>query len=238
MVRHAVGLLNFRKKKAAKTAEDRPIGEVSYVVIDTELTGLDEKRDSIVSMAAIRMVGGRIDFDDVFYRLVNPEAALTAESVIIHGITPSDVHEKPDIKTVLEEFLRFCGDDVIVGHCVPIDLAFINKEMKRVFGSPLRNPVVDTSALYEWIRKRDSSARHWPYAFSDSGLFEIAAYFGIPVNGAHNAAMDAFITAQIFQRFLPTLVSGGVTGIGELLSIGNPSKGGERSGVSMGMFNL
>lgn len=233
-----VGLLNLRKKKAPKTDEHRPIADARFVVIDTELTGLDERKDSIVSMAAIRMVGGRIDFEDVFYRLVSPEAALTAESVIIHGITPSDVHEKPDINTVLREFLEFCGDDIIVGHCVGIDLAFINREMKRVFGAPLGNPVVDTSALYEWIRKRDLSERPLPYAFSDSGLFEIAAYFDIPVNGAHNAAMDAFITAQIFQRFIPRLVSGGVADTGELLSLGNPSKGGERSGVSIGMFNL
>lgn len=233
-----MSLLNIRKRRALRVDDERSIKEVRYVVIDTELTGLDEKRDSIVSMAAIRMVGGRIDFEDVFYRLVNPDAKLTAESVIIHGITPSDVHEKPDIETVLREFLRFCGGDVIVGHCVSIDLAFINKEMKRIFGSQLNNPVLDTSAVYEWIRKRDSSQRALPHAFSDSGLFDIATHFGIPVSGAHNAAMDAFITAQIFQRFISMLISGGITSIGDLLSIGNPSKGGDRSGFSMEACNF
>ena len=34
------------------------------------------------------MNGGRIDLGDTFYRLVNPETSLTAESVIIHEITP------------------------------------------------------------------------------------------------------------------------------------------------------
>ena len=42
------------------------------VVVDTELTGLDEKKDSIVSIGAVRMTGGRIELGDMFYRLVSP----------------------------------------------------------------------------------------------------------------------------------------------------------------------
>ncbi len=215
-----------------------PVGETRYVVIDTELTGLDERKDSIVSIAAVRMAGGRIDLEDTFYRLVNPETELTAESVIIHGITPSEVVRKPGIEKSLSEFLRFCGNDVVVGHCVSIDLSFINREMKRIFGYSMKNHAVDTSALYEWIRKNLSSRRAFPYAFTDSGLYDIAQFFGIPVNGAHNAAMDAFITAQVFQRFIPMLIDRGIKSIGELLSVGNPSKGGERSGASRETYSL
>jgi DNA polymerase-3 subunit epsilon len=218
--------------------ETLPIGEMRYVVIDTELTGLDAKRDSIVSIAAVRMVGGRIDLEDTFYRLVHPETELTAESVIIHGITPSEVVKKPGIEKALSEFLQFCGNDVVVGHCVSIDLSFINREMKRILGYSMKNPAVDTSAMYEWIRKKFSSRRTFPYAFTDSGLYDIAQFFGIPVNGAHNAVMDAFITAQVFQRFIPMLIDGGIRSIGELLSVGNPSKGGDRSGASREMFSL
>ncbi len=238
MVRCFLGLLNFRRTKRIKMDETLPIKEVRYVVIDTELTGLDERKDSIVSIAAVRMAGGRIDLEDTFYRLVNPEAELTAESVIIHGITPSEVARKPGIGKALSEFLHFCGNDVIVGHCVSIDLSFINREMKRIFGYAMKNHAVDTSALYEWVRMKFSSRRALPYAFTDSGLYDIAQFFGIPVNGAHNAIMDAFITAQVFQRFIPMLTDGGVKSIGELLSIGNPSKGGERSGASREMYSL
>ncbi len=233
-----VGLLNLGRKKNIAIDENASIRDVRYVVIDTELTGLDEKKDSIVSMAAIRMTGGRIDIEDTFYRLVNPETELTAESVIIHEITPSEVTKKPGIGKVLSEFAQFCGNDVIVGHCVSIDLRFINREMKKAFGSVLRNPALDTSAIYEWIRKRFPSRKAFPYCFSDSGLYDIAKYFGIPVNGAHNAVMDAFITAQVFQRFIPMLNEGGVRSIGDLLSLGNPSKGGDRSGISREMYSF
>jgi hypothetical protein len=55
----------------------------------------------------------------------------------------------------------------------------------------------------------------------------MAASFDISSNGAHNAVMDAFITAQIFQRFIPWLERSGVMTLGDLLRIGNPEKGGE-----------
>jgi DNA polymerase-3 subunit epsilon len=238
MVRHMAGLFNLKRKKRIEIDESISLRDVRYVVIDTELTGLDEKKDSIVSIAAIRMVGGRIDLEDTFYRLVNPETELTAESVIIHEITPSEVTKKPGIGKVLSEFAEFCGNDVIVGHCVSIDLSFINREMKRISGSSMKNHALDTSVVYEWIRKRFPSRKPFPYSFTDSGLYDIAKYFGIPVNGAHNAAMDAFITAQVFQRFIPMLIEGGVRSIGDLLSLGNPSKGGDRSGISREMYSF
>ncbi len=237
-MRYMAGLLNLIRKKRIEIDESISIRDVGYTVIDTELTGLDERRDSIVSIAAIKMVGGRIELEDTFYRLVNPETELTAESVIIHEITPSEVTKKPGIANVLSEFVRFCGDDVIVGHCVSIDLSFINREMKRLFGAPMKNQALDTSVVFEWMRKRFPSRKAFPYCFTDSGLYDIAKFFGIPVNGAHNASMDAFITAQVFQRFIPMLVEGGVRSIGDLLSIGNPSKGGDRSGISREMYSF
>lgn len=230
-------MLNFRKRKESPAEEDLPLNRARYVVIDTELTGLDEKKDSIVSMAAIRMTGGAIDLENIFTRVVNPASSLSAESVVIHGITPSETAGKPSIEDALSEFARFCRDDLLVGHCVSIDLTFINKEMKRAFGSGLGNPALDTSAIYAWIVKR-SPEKAFPRSFSGSGLYEIASYFGIPVSGAHDAVMDAFITAQVFQRFIPILIERGVEDVGDLLRIGHPSRGGENGRLSGEMYGL
>lgn len=221
-----------------KDGSELPMEEARYVVLDTELTGLDEKKDSIISMGAVKMVGGKIQVADSFYRLVNPGTKFSAKSVVIHEITPSDVSEKPDIKAGIKEFLDFCGDDILVGHCVSIDLSFINKEAKRFFGKPLHNPALDTSAIYERLRRRFSAGETFTFSFRDSGLYEIAKHFGIDVTGAHNALKDAFITAQVFQRFLPMLAGGGVVSIGDLLRIGNPLKGGGGIGTSGEVCNL
>ena len=228
----------MERKKKFSIDEHTPITEVRYVVVDTELTGLDENRDSIVSIGAVRMTGGKIDIGDTFYRLVSPRTELTAASVVIHEITPSDVVLSPVIGPVLEEFLEFCGTDVLVGHFISIDLAFLNREMKRLRKAAIRNRVVDTFSVYEWLRKRGKSRDCFATPLTGYRLYDIARCFGVPVNGAHNAIMDAYATAQLFQRFLPLLAEAGAGNIGDLLKIGVPFEGGDRFGLTGEITNF
>ncbi len=221
-----------RKEKTLRIDEKKPIMEASYVVVDTELTGLDEKRDCIVSIGAVRMTGNRIELGDAFYRLVSPRTELSAASVVIHEITPSEVAAKPDIDTVLAEFLDFCGDAVLVGHFISIDLHFLSREMKRIRGAGIRNPVLDTFSIYEWLRKRNKARDCSATALGGFRLYDIVKCFEIPVNGAHNAIKDAFTTAQLLQRFFPMLLETGTRHIGDLLKIGTPFEGGDRFGLT------
>jgi DNA polymerase-3 subunit epsilon len=232
-----VDLLGLKKKKKMSLDETMPISDAHYAVIDTELTGLDEKRDSIVSLGGIKMVGGRINLGDTFYQLVNPETKLTAESVCIHEITPSDVTEKPDIETVLTEFLTFCSTDILVGHYLSIDLSFINREMKRLFGAALKNAVLDTLVLYDFVRKQVPSHGSFvspPREYTQ--LYDIAKTLDVPVSGAHNAIMDAFITAQVFQRLIPMLMTAGIRSIGNLMKLS--ARGGDTFRTSWQIVNL
>jgi DNA polymerase-3 subunit epsilon len=204
-----------------------PIKQVRYVAIDTELTGLDEKKDGIVSLGAVRMTGGTIHPGENFYRLVNPSHELRAESVVIHQITPSEVREQPDIRTALLEFFAFCGQDVLVGHFVNIDLCFFDRESKCISGKTVTNPVIDTISVYTWLRRRLPMAECFSLPETGTSLYDIARTFNIPLEGAHNALQDAFTTAQLLQRFLPMLEQAGATEIGDLLKIGIPFEGGD-----------
>ena len=204
-----------------------PIKQVRYVAIDTELTGLDEKKDGIVSLGAVRMTGGTIHAGETFYRLVNPSHELRAESVVIHEITPSEVREQPDIGIALLEFFAFCGQDVLVGHFVNIDLCFFDRESKCISGKTVANPVIDTISVYTWLRRRLPMAECFSLPETGTSLYDIARTFNIPLEGAHNALQDAFTTAQLLQRFLPMLEQAGATEIGDLLKIGIPFEGGD-----------
>lgn len=231
------GQFNGVRPGSAAIETSTPIRQVRYVVIDTELTGLDEKSDGIVSLGAVRMTGGTIHPGKTFYRLVNPSHELRAESVVIHQITPSEVKGKPDIRTALQDFFAFCGQDVIVGHFVNIDLCFLERESKRLSGVMMTNPVIDTVSLYTWLRKRPPMADCFSPPESGISLYDIARTFGIPLEGAHNALKDAFTTAQLLQRFLPLLGTAGVVDIGDLLTIGAPFEGGGHQYWPTGEFS-
>lgn len=195
-----------------------PLDRGEYVVCDTELTGLHTKKDSIVSLGALKMVGKRIFFGDFFYRVVKPRTKLTGKSVVIHEITPSEATECPSIEALLPEFLDFCGSNILVGHFVDIDINFINVEMKRLYGFGLHNPSVDTSKLFTWMRQKDEEVCAYHGGLSeDTNLFSIAKKYDIPISKAHNALNDAFITAQLFQRFMSVLPRYGLKTVKDLL---------------------
>lgn len=199
-----------------------PLDEACYVVIDTELTGLDSRKDSIVSLGAIKMTGGRIDVGNTFYKMVKPGTDFTSESVVVHGITPSDVAELPSIDGVMDEFLAFCTGCVVIGHFLSLDLMFLNKELKRLSHGAFNDPIVDTCSIHDWITHQGGDfSRHFGEN-SDKDLFSLAKKYGIQVTGAHNALMDAFVTAQLFQRFLSVLPKLGVKTIKDLVKIGRP----------------
>ncbi|MDA8078364.1 MAG: 3'-5' exonuclease [Nitrospiraceae bacterium] len=220
------------------TDGNRKISATRFAVIDTELTGLDGKRDAIISVGAVRMTGGRIEISESFYRLVNPEKELKAPGVVIHEITSEDLLQKPGIDEVMAEFQGFFGADVIVGYCVEIDMEFLNREMKRIFGASIQNPVIDIYPLYEWARSRSFYEERTTSMPGRAKLYDIARYYDIAVNGAHNSLVDAFITAQIFQRLIPGLTAAGITDVGELIRLSNRLKGGDRQGISSGISNF
>lgn len=233
-------MLAFFKKRNALSqngasqgdrAACRPDRDVVYVILDTELTGLDRRKDAILSIGAVKMSGARIEMGHTFYQLVNPPRAIAKKSIVIHEITPSDVEEKPPIEPVLADFLDFCGDAVLVGHFLNIDLGFLNREVKRLYGGALTNPCLDTLSLVDWLRW--NSADQGPDAFTPKNfeLTEIARGLGIQVQGAHNALMDAFMTAQVFQRLLPRLDRLGVNTLGDLLRVGSPNRKIHRPGT-------
>ncbi len=197
--------------------------DARFVVFDTELTGLKLRKDSIVSIGAVRMAGSRIYLGDYFYRLIRPECDLTAKSVLIHEITPEEVSACPDIDTLLPEFIEFCRDSVLVGHFVSVDVGFVNKELKRMYGRTLQCPAVDTQRIYRWLLQcRENVCAQHEEKIVDLDLKSLSARYRIPVSKAHNALDDAYVTAQLFQRFLAELPEAGIRTVGDLIRIGKP----------------
>lgn len=200
-----------------------PIEEVDYVAFDTELTGLDPKRDTIISIGAVKLRGGRIFPGKVFYRLVQPESELRPEGVVVHELMHSDLEEADRASDVLVDFVEFVGDSVLLGHFVHIDVGFVSRAMKRIFGVGLKRSAVDTATLHDWLIENDSRfAAHHGGISVKKNLFSTATRYGIDVNRAHDALFDAFVTAQLFQRFLGFLPANGVRTVKELLEVAKP----------------
>ena len=156
-----------------------------------------------------------------FYQLIKPKGNLTKKNVEIHGITPNELKDQREMDEVLDNCLDFIKNSVIVGHFINIDLRFINKEVKRKYNTKLANPAVDTHTLHEWLYENNAGfIKHYSGGSVKTDLFSLAHRYGITIDSAHNALNDAYITAQLFQKFLHFIHTDGVFTVEELLDIG------------------
>lgn len=178
--------------------DDTPIEQVRFVVLDTETTGLDPRRDKIITIGALAVCGGEILLDDSFEQML--KVAYNNSSVTVHGVTRDEASEGMDEPQALELFLDYLRDGVIVGHHIGHDIQALNCACERHFDLTLRNRSLDTMDLT--LHLDDAGAfgkRTMAQGFSLDGLCDM---FGIVPHDRHTAGGDAFLTAQIFLRLL------------------------------------
>lgn len=176
-----------------------PMENLEYVIVDTETTGLNVKRDEIVQIGAVRIVDGKLLEGDSFERLVNPGRPIPKDSIRFHGITDDMVAHAPGIEEMLAEFLDYAGDAVLVGHNIAFDLSFMNR------AGAVPNPSLDTMLL---------SIAAFP-SRRDHTLDSLSEHFDEIVEDRHTALGDADLTARIFLRLLPDIRGAGATTFGD-----------------------
>ncbi len=187
---------------------DRTLDSLSYVVFDTETTGLLPHKDEIVQIGALRVVRGRIIPGETFETLVDPAVKIPASATRVHGITDTMVEGAPGIAEAARAFHRFASDAVIVAHNAPFDMAFLHRHAKRS-GVTWDQPVLDTVLLSAVLF--GASQSHTLDAICDR--LEIS----IPAKLRHTAMGDARATAEAFCKMLPMLQARGLTTFEALL---------------------
>jgi len=202
-------LLDEVERHIGPAGRERRLDELSFVVLDTETTGLRPGAgDRVVSLAGVRVIGMEVKRQQAFDALVHPGRSVPPESVRFHGISDADLAGAPSLDVVLPAFLAFAGDAVLVGHEVAFDLDFLAPEVVRLGLPPLTaRPVLDTRLL--------SRSLHGPGA--DHSLEGAARRLGVTVVGRHSALGDALTAAEILVRLLALLKGRGVETLGDLL---------------------
>lgn len=200
--------LHDRPPEVARPDEGTLLAELPAISLDTETTGLNVRRDRLISVAGVLLHGDRMFPAATFDRLVNPGQRIPPVSTSIHGITDAMVIDATGYPAIAGDLAGFCGARVWIGHNIGFDIAILRREA-RLAGLPWSEPTyLDTLRLYAALRPRAP----------DVELDAIAGDLGVDMSGRHTALGDALMTAEVYRRLLPLLAEEGVRTLGEALA--------------------
>lgn len=166
------------------------VGDVEWVALDTETTGL-WWGDRVVELGAVRFRGARVI--DRWRTLVDPGVPIPARVSALHGITDDAVRGAPTAPEVLPLLARFCEGARVIAHHAPYDRDILATEFARAALSP-PDGALDCSLVLSRVLAPDAPGH---------GLARLARHLGVADTQAHRALADAELTRDVFRAMVP-----------------------------------
>jgi len=174
------------------------------VSLDIETTGLDEGRDSIIEIAAVKFNDRRVENE--FSTLVNPGKHIPDFITGLTGIDDAMVRQAPRLRDVEHELTAFVGDAPILGHNVKFDIGFLRKA-----GLFQYQQTLDTYELASVLIP----------AASRYNLGSLGQQLNIPLPATHRALDDARVTHACYIRLLDLARELPMETLQEIVDLGN-----------------
>src|SRR5690554_1348447 len=188
--------------EAGIASAETPISDVPMLSLDFETTGLDQARHGIVSVGCMPMTLARINNNQAKFWVAKPRRPLTDTSVVIHGITHSQIEKAPDFIDIVDELLEEMAGRVMVVHYRGIKHPFFHKTLKNRIGEGIEFPVIDTMELEARLH-RFQSRSIWrrvrgvkPVSIR---LADSRKRYNLPWYRPHDAVIDALSAAELLQ---------------------------------------
>ena len=189
---------NWNKKRLKNKKYDFLFDEPlpnEFISLDCETTGLNPKKDEILSIGAVLIRDNKILMRKTFNVFLKPSKNINAESIKIHHIRKVDLENALNPEDAIYQLLDFIGSRPIVGYYIKFDVTIISKYTKKFIGIKLPNETIEVSSMYYKTRKRSSD-----YEFIDLKFDTILKTLDIPALGKHDALNDAIMTAMMFLK--------------------------------------
>jgi DNA polymerase III subunit epsilon len=186
-----------------------PHAHARYVVVDTETTGLDLKRDRVISIGAAGVDRGVLRLADCFEVVLRQERASPDANILIHRIGGEAQLAGVEPKQGVLAFLEFTAKSPLVAFRAEFDRTMLARAVKSVLGVPFHHPWIDLAVLLPAL-----------FAGTEANtLDDWIDHFGLPRAGRHHALADAFATAQLLQIVLAAADRVGMGTAADLIAI-------------------
>lgn len=162
----------------------------NVIVFDVESTGTDVTEDEIIQIAAVK-INSKGEIIDSFEKFLKNTKSVES-SYKVHGFSDDFLSEKgEDKKKVLEEFIEFSKDSIIVGHNVQYDINILTSELSRnSLEGPKFKSFYDTLDIY----------RRFHTKLQNYKLETLSKIFNTENKPSHDAMDDILATKDLLVR--------------------------------------
>lgn len=181
-------------KSLKNAALDVPLAQTHWLVVDTETSGLDVKKDRLISIGAVIIEGCTLRMGRSFHVVIRQEAVSATQNILVHGIGDHAQSSGAAHAHALAEFLAYAGRMPMVGFHVQFDAAILQRDMRAQLGVKFSPPCLDLASLAPALFPELAGKLHT--------LDDWLAQFGIELHARHDALADAFGTAQLMLVML------------------------------------
>ena len=164
-----------------------------YIVLDTETTGLDpDDGHKIIEIGCIEIINRKVT-DNTFHKYINPLREIDIEASKVHGLTASNLSDKPLFNDIYDEFVSYISDSPLIIHNAPFDMGFLKKEFSYLErkNSFINNEIIDSLKLARKIspgKKNTLDALCDRYSVDNSD------------RNFHGALLDARLLAHVYLK--------------------------------------
>lgn len=161
-----------------------------YVVLSTETTGLNPKKDVILSFGAVGVVNDNILIGDVF-EVVIPQYKFLHDNGLSNDILLESSQPKLSEIQAIEMFINFIGNATLVGHRIHFDIEMINEVLEKYSCGRLKNEALDIEVMYKKLH--DINDKNF-------SLDELSHLFKIAKTERISTTDDAYTIALLFLK--------------------------------------
>jgi DNA polymerase-3 subunit epsilon len=179
---------------------EQPMASTDFVAVDIETTGLNAEKDDIVSIGLVPFDYHRIYLAQAMHWIVGSRQ-LTSESIIVHGITHSEVIDAPSLRSTLPDIIPHLKGKQVVVHYRYMEREFFRQSAFELMQQNWLFPVIDTMELeINYQRRQQRTMAKWlQQPLPSLRLPNVRQRYHLPAYENHNALVDALATAELLQ---------------------------------------
>lgn len=160
-----------------------------YVTVDVETTGLDLKRDRVLSIGAVAVERGAIALGRCFEVVLRQPESSSRDNILVHRIGGQRQLAGVDPAEALVSFLEYVGHAPLVAYRADFDRTMIDRALKETLNARTQSAWIDLAKLLPALYPSNECRT----------MDDWLVFMGIRMIARHDALADALATAQMLQ---------------------------------------